>query len=313
MHDKQVRRRRGVLAALVALSLILLTAYFGERPGGALHSVQRGFLTVISPIQSGADKALKPVRDLFGWVGDVVHATSQRDELRKQLDGLRKTEIDNQGAMHTAQELERLLGLDTSLDLDQYKPVTATVIERSPTLWYSVVGLDAGSSQGIGYGDPVIDQDGLVGDVTTVTSDASIVTLLTDQASAVSAMINSTGVSGTLEPAVGDPNTLVLEYLPTSAQVKLGSDIVTAGTISGRLDDLYPPELPIGTVTSINTSDNLYQSVHVAPFANLRDLNVVQVLTRARGSRLASATSQLQGSGASLPGTGSSQTAQVNG
>jgi hypothetical protein len=40
-----------VLVVLVALSLILLTAYFGEAQSGRLHSVQRGFLTVVSPIQ----------------------------------------------------------------------------------------------------------------------------------------------------------------------------------------------------------------------------------------------------------------------
>ena len=89
MYDKTVRRRRAVLALLVVLSLILLTAYFGEAPSGGLHSVQRGFLTVVSPIQDGANKALKPVRDLFGWFGDTLHAKGQRDELRKQVDRLR--------------------------------------------------------------------------------------------------------------------------------------------------------------------------------------------------------------------------------
>ncbi|MGH2842047.1 MAG: hypothetical protein ACRDKL_00470, partial [Solirubrobacteraceae bacterium] len=69
MHDKTVRRRRAVLVLLVVLSLLLLTAYFGEAPSGRLHGVQRDFLTVVSPIQDGANKALKPVRDLFGWFG----------------------------------------------------------------------------------------------------------------------------------------------------------------------------------------------------------------------------------------------------
>ena len=82
MYDKTVRRRRAVLVLLVALSLLLLTAYFGEAPSGRLHGVQRGFLTVVSPIQDGANKALKPVRDLFGWFGDTLNAKSQRDKLQ---------------------------------------------------------------------------------------------------------------------------------------------------------------------------------------------------------------------------------------
>ena len=58
MHDKQVRRRRVVLALLVAVSLILLTAYFGETPTSPLHSVQRGVVEVLSPVESGANTVL---------------------------------------------------------------------------------------------------------------------------------------------------------------------------------------------------------------------------------------------------------------
>jgi len=50
VHDKQVRRRRVVLVVLVAVSLILLTAYFGETPSSPLHNVQRGVVEVSSPI-----------------------------------------------------------------------------------------------------------------------------------------------------------------------------------------------------------------------------------------------------------------------
>ncbi len=83
MHDRAVRRRRAVLVALVAASLILLTAYFGESQDGRLHSVQRGALAALSPIQEGASRVLKPFRDLFGWFGDTIDAKDQRDKAIK--------------------------------------------------------------------------------------------------------------------------------------------------------------------------------------------------------------------------------------
>ena len=86
MHDKVVRRRRAVLALLVALSLFLLTAYFGESAGGGLHAIQRGALEVLAPIQEGANKALKPARDLFGWFGDTLDAQDERDRLQRERD-----------------------------------------------------------------------------------------------------------------------------------------------------------------------------------------------------------------------------------
>ena len=84
MYDRQVRRRRAILFALVACCLVLITAYFGESSGGPLKSVQTGAMEVLAPIQEGANKALKPLRDLFGWFGDTLDAKRERDALRKE-------------------------------------------------------------------------------------------------------------------------------------------------------------------------------------------------------------------------------------
>ena len=88
MHDRAVRRRRAVLVVLVAASLILLTAYFGESQDGRLHSAQRGALGALSPIQEGASRVLKPFRDLFGWFGDTIDAKDQRDKAKAERDAL---------------------------------------------------------------------------------------------------------------------------------------------------------------------------------------------------------------------------------
>src|SRR5918997_2135479 len=97
MHDhRAVRRRRAVLAGLVALSLALLTAYFGESAGGGLLAVQGGAMDVLAPIQEAANRALKPFRDLFGWVGDTMDAKDERDKLRSERDRLRKEVAETQ-------------------------------------------------------------------------------------------------------------------------------------------------------------------------------------------------------------------------
>src|ERR1700716_2747230 len=132
MYDKTVRRRRVVLVLLVVLSLLLLTAYFGEAHSGRLHGVQRAFLTVVSPIQDGANKALKPVRDLFGWVGDTVHAKGERNQLVKQVSKLRRELIANQTEKSSYRELQALYHLDSQLSVSNYHPVTATVVAKSP-------------------------------------------------------------------------------------------------------------------------------------------------------------------------------------
>ena len=77
MHSKQVRRRRAVVAALVVVSLILLTAYFGGSSSNPLHTVQRGVVTIFSPIQKGASIALSPFRDIASFFSDTFKAKSQ--------------------------------------------------------------------------------------------------------------------------------------------------------------------------------------------------------------------------------------------
>ena len=271
-----------MLALLVVVSLILLTAYFGESPQSPLHNVQRGIVQVFSPVQAGASKVLSPVRDVANWVSDTLKAKSNVDKLRRQNKQLiaqlatLKTE-QQQNAQLTAQ-----VGLDQTIGVRNYHPVGANVIGRDPTLWYQQVEVDAGSGEGVELNDPVLADGALVGDVTTVDASVSIVTLITDHDYAVAAQVtNNAGDQGILSPSVGNPNQLLLQDLPGRAQITTGEQVVTAGFKAGSLTSLYPPGLPIGTVSNVNPNQ-LYNNneVPVAPTADLRHFSSVQILTR---------------------------------
>jgi rod shape-determining protein MreC len=302
VYDKTVRRRRAVLVLLVVLSLLLLTAYFGEAPSGRLHGVQRVFLTVVSPIQDGANKALKPVRDLFGWFGDTLHAKSQRDQLRKQIDRLRPELVAAQAEKRTYQQLIALYRLNR-LGVSDYHPVAATVVSKSPNIWYSTVTSDKGEPDGVRVNDPVVNGEGLVGKVVAVEPDGAQVDLITDSTMGVSARIGSGSATGIVQPKVGDPSDLLLQYLPVNTRANKGEYVVTSGTVSGRDDSLYPPGLLIGVVTSEN-EESAYKSVNVQPIANLHNLDVVEVLT----SRPGGAAANLKSLTASLPGGQTAET-----
>jgi len=303
LYDKTVRRRRAVLALLVVLSLLLLTAYFGEAPDGRLHAVQRDFLTVVSPVQNGANKALKPVRDLFGWFGETLHAKGQRDELLKQVGKLRRELVADQSEKRTYHELLGMFHLD-QLSVSDYRPVTATVVDKSPNIWYSTVTIDAGEAAGVRDNDPVINGEGLVGKVAEVASDGAVVDLITDSTMGVSARIGKANATGIVQPKVGEPNDLLLQYLPSTASAVPGEYVVTSGTVASPDDSLYPPGILIGQVTSVN-EESAYKSVNVHPVVNLHNLDVVQVLTAGAGTRAANVSSLA----ASLPAGQSSGTA----
>lgn len=282
MYDKTVRRRRAVLGLLVVCSLILLTLYFGEPAGSGLHSVQRGVLQVLSPIQEGASRALKPARDLFGWFGDTIHAKGQVKTLRKQVQQLRLEAIAGQNAVRQNQQLTKLLGLDATSKLAPTHPIGANVISVDPSVWSQTIAVDVGSGDGVRAGQPVVDGDGLVGSVSdTVASNSAVVDLITNSETSVSARVARNGVLGVLQPAVGDQNDLLLKFAG-AADVRQGDAIETSGTVSrtDRFASLYPAGIPVGVVTRVDDAGSDTQTIHVRPFANVRRLQVVQVLTR---------------------------------
>jgi cell shape-determining protein MreC len=114
------------------------------------------------------------------------------------------------------------------------------------------------------------------------------VTLITDHTLSVTArVLDANGDTGELVPAVGNPNALVLQYLqpPNPGQVQNGPQqgqlVVTAGFKSGPLESYFPANIPIGNVMPVDENQLLNNgTIQVSPQADLRSVDVVQILTR---------------------------------
>jgi len=291
MHDRAVRRRRAVLAALVALSLFLLTVYFGESSGGGLHAVQRGAMEVLAPIQEGANRALKPFRDLFGWFGDTLDAKDERERLAGERDALRRQVAELQVQQRELEQLKGLQEVNTTGGLGQYEPVQARVYQRSPSTWYQTFTINKGSSDGVRVDQPVVNGQGLVGKVKSVSDGNAVVMLLTDQDFGVSAEAPLRGEPGSITPIAGGSGDLLFDLVDDAGKIREGDLIVTAGTISERLPSVYPRSIVIGAVERVELGEGpLDRRIHVKPAAELRNLDLVQVLTRPEAALRADAT-----------------------
>ncbi len=280
MYDRQVRRRRAILLALVACCLVLLTAYFGESSGGPLRSVQSGAMEVFAPVQEGANRVLKPFRDLFGWFGDTLDAKDERDELEAERDSLRQQVARLRVAENENAELRDLVDYGRGSGIDAYQPVTARVYSRSISSWYSSIEINKGSSDGVAVNQPVSNGKGLVGKVKSVSDGNAVVMLLSDSEFGVSALAAEADQPGSLLPVAGSPGDLLLDLVPEAKEVRKGDTVVTAGTISSRLPSPFPQGILIGTVKRVDGESELDRTIHVTPAADLGTLDFVQVLTR---------------------------------
>lgn len=285
MYRKQVRRRRAVLVALIVASLVLISISFSEAGSGPLHSVQSGLSSIFSPIEEGAGRALKPARDLVNWVDETFAARGENSDLKAELEDARARLLDTQGALNENKQLRAMVHLDQRPEVAAYHPVTGRVIERSPTVWYSEVGIDKGSSAGVKLNDPVITGDGLIGRIGDVSKGGSVVQLITDHRSAVSARAlpdtpdSTDSPQGIVEPEIGDPDQLLLDLI-SGGHVKRGENLETAGWSNGRISSAYPPGLPIGKITDVSLgAAGEVDRVQLEPFADIRNLDYVQVLT----------------------------------
>jgi rod shape-determining protein MreC len=277
VYRKQVRRRRAVLALLIVGSFALLTITYGQGSNG----MQRGVSAVFSPVQSVADRALKPARDLINWFDETFDAKGRNARLHEELEKAREEAVGAQAAQAENDQLRKLVGLDESGAIPGgYAKVTGRVIGRSPTVWFADVQIDVGSADGVEVDDPVVNGDGLVGKVAAVTGGSARVTLIADHSSAVGAKIVPSGIQGVLKPSVGDPGDLILDFLNSEKRVGKGQSVVTSGWRAPGFESDYPPNLPIGEVVEDSLlQQEAQQQVHVRPFADLRDLDIVQVLT----------------------------------
>ncbi len=286
MYDRQVRRRRAVLAGLVALSLVLLTVAFGESTGG-VRSVQRGALQVLGPIQDGASRVLKPFRDLFNWVGDTVDAKQQRDELVKERDALQKQITQLESARRENADLKKMLDINES-SLDRFEPVKARVSGRTPNLFYSTLTINKGSGDGVEVEDPVVAANGaLVGRVSEVIGGYSIVTLITDEEFAVSARTLGSNTLGSVGPQFGSRGDLIFEASGDPREIKEGERVIAAGSLSQTLESYFPRSITVGTVSRVDLGEgDLDREIHVKPAADIDSLDWVEVLTREQPPQL---------------------------
>jgi rod shape-determining protein MreC len=262
---------------LVLLSIALITVYFRESSSGGLHSVQSGGAAVLRPFEVGAERVARPFRDMYGYFAGLVHAKSENGRLRKELVTLRQQVTQNTTAASDNVELRRLLHFTTTASFPLgYTFKGATIIARPSPDFSQQVTIDAGKTAGVRDNDAVVTTDGLTGVVEKAARNVSLVTLLTDDATNVSARDVQTGAIGIVKKGQSG---MSFDHVTKDANVRPGDTVVTAGWKSGGLSSIYPPNIPIGTVVSVGQNEvDLFKHVQVQLFADTKSMSSVLVL-----------------------------------
>ena len=260
-----------LILAIVCIILMGLSG-FTERTGNPLSWIA-GYTVV--PMQKG-------INTVGMWLSDMSDNFATLQEMKEENQALKEKladmTVENNQLKQNSATLERLQEL---YKMDQntadYPKVGANVIASDNSNWYSSFTIDKGSQDGIRKDMNVLSGAGLVGIVTDVGPNYSIVSSVLDDKN-VSAMILTTFdkciVSGDL--TLIDDGVIKFQQLENNDnEVPIGEQVVTS-----NISNKYLQGLLIGYVSEIHVdSNNLTRSGYIIPATNFKELQEVLVIT----------------------------------
>jgi rod shape-determining protein MreC len=260
--------------------LVLITVSFRS---SALDGAQGTAAGILRPFEVAADRVSRPFRDAVSWGRGLVHAKSDNEKLRAQIQTLRQQLSLDEGAVQQNVQLRRALDYKGLPTIVNFRQVHASVAVNPQSAIDQSVAITVGTKNGVNVGDVVIDPvtGGLVGTVDRAFPSVARVTLLTNTLSAATAVdLMSPTAVGMIQPAGGGSDALALDLVAKAKVVLVGDTIITAGSLGkGELPSMFPRGIPIGTVTSQKNSDvNPFKNVAVKPLVDFSSLQSVIVL-----------------------------------
>ncbi|CAG9175645.1 rod shape-determining protein MreC [Cupriavidus pampae] len=248
---------RLVVFVAIALALLIVDARFN-----ALSVARQVAATVLLPVERVVLVPRDMMRGMADYAQSSVTLATENRELRRNA--VQQSEASVRQAELEAEnnQLRKLL----SLKERSATPVTTAEILYDARDPYSQrIVIDRGSQQGLRAGYPVIDERGVVGQVTRVSPFQSEVTLLTDKDQAIPVQVVRNGLRSV---AFGGARAglLDLRFMAASADLQQGDLLVTSG-----LDGTYPPGLPVAKVVQIERkADTAFSRVYCEPVAGVR-------------------------------------------
>ena len=278
---RRASRRRYVLLIIVLTAITLITLDTRNGRSGPLGAMGRVAHAVVGPVESAVSDIARPVSDWWQGVFDSGDIKQENRDLRRKNEELQGEQPQAQAAITENENLKKLLGLPTLLDVPL---VNARIVGRDPGNFDTTLTINKGTADGIAKDMPVIAPDkSLVGTVIEVGPHFAKIRVLTDPAFAVGVKFPAhppnDSVTGIAQGQNDRPELLDNDIDP-GANVLKGDDVLTSPSQAS----LYPPDIPVGRVTRVEAqSGGLPQRVFIKPYVDLGALEYVAVLRWVQG------------------------------
>lgn len=269
-----------LIAMAVCLFLLLLTWLMGQK----LEPVRSALFTIAEPVEKGFSNIEGWLNKRTGAIKDTQDLEAQVDRLNEEVSQLTDENRQLKAQARRSDELEKLYDMDTFYK--DYPKTGAQVVGLSPDNWYDTFILDKGKTDGIEPYMPVLAEGGLVGHVSKVYDHYCEVSSVVDTDSVIYGQVNrENGDLVVVQGAYGyssedtgriSDNICLIRFDTTEVDIAVGDEIVTS-----TLGDIYPPGLPIGTVTQIYPVGTSNESIaYVKPSVSLDQVDMALIITQ---------------------------------
>jgi rod shape-determining protein MreC len=261
------------LSKLMVFSALALFLMVADTRFKLTQPLRAAVGTVLYPVQWVAMRPVLAVR----YGGDYFQSlrSAQESEAQARIKLAQQSERANQ-VEQLSQENDRLRKLLALRERLVSTGQAAEVLYDAPDPYTRKIIIDKGLVQGVQEGSPVLDESGVLGQVTRVHAMISEVTLITDRDQAIPVLNTRTGARSV---AYGDPGgshagALELRFMAGNADVQAGDLLTTSG-----VDGVYPPGLPVARVDKVERrADSAFARIYCTPQASVGGARHVMVL-----------------------------------
>lgn len=261
-----------LLACALSLSLLVL-----DEQTKLMTEVRLLLSTLMQPIEQLARLPEK-------WMSQGNQVINDQASLRNEVDRLRNQILllnyEKQQSAQMAQENERLrMLLGVSSRINQGKLMISSVVDHNPSPYKRLIKLNKGLSDNVKIGLPVMDAQGMMGQIIATSYTESDLLLVTDVDMQVPVMVQRTGARGILQ-GMGNSDELTLKFLPITANIREGDLLETSG-----IDGHYPSGLPVAEVVDVESQAGaIFWKITAQPLAKLNTSREVLIVFDAKKS-----------------------------
>ncbi len=258
------------LARLTFFTIVATAIMIADHRFHALDSVRLSLSVLAHPVQQLASAPA----DVLGRAADYF---ASQDRLLRENSELKVRILEQSSLAQEARllrgEHQQVLALSSSRPRYDDRGIIAEVIYTARNPFTRKIVVDKGLTQAIQAGMPVIDGEGVVGQVTTVGTFTSEVTLVTEKDQSVPVMLSRNGLRA-VAVGSGKDGSIDVPFMPVSADIQNGDLFVTSG-----IDGTYPAGLVVARVTSVEkNAAYVFAKISAKPAAGVDNHRFVMIL-----------------------------------